>query len=371
MNKIYYTKPSIGERELEYAMDAVRNGWGEHCYDYILRFQREFAAYLDVPHAVATSSCTGALHLGLRALGIGPGDEVILADINWIASAAPVFYVGATPVLVDVLEDSWCLDPNAVRRAITPRTKAIIAVHLYGNLAALAELKALSDANGLALIEDAAEALGSEYAGRKAGSHSTFSVFSFHGTKAMTTGEGGMLATRDTELCRRVGQLNNHGRAAGDMRQFWPSELGHKYKMSNLQAALGCAQLERLDELVARKRQIFEFYRTQLLEAVPGVCMNPQPAGTLNSYWMPTLVLPQAAAPRRAEVLASLNRAGIDARLFFQPLSDTPVFSGIAHRPTPVAHDLAQRAFNLPSYHDMTDEDQLRVVQAVLAGLAA
>ncbi|TRO37703.1 DegT/DnrJ/EryC1/StrS family aminotransferase [Pseudomonas sp. ALS1131] len=370
MNKIYYTKPSIGERELEYAMDAVRNGWGEHCYDYILRFQREFAAYLDVPHAVATSSCTGALHLGLRALDIGPGDEVIIADINWIASAAPVFYVGATPVLVDVLEDSWCLDPQAVERTITPRTKAIIAVHLYGNLAALAELQALADAHGLALIEDAAEALGSEYAGRKAGSHSTFSVFSFHGTKAMTTGEGGMLATRDPELCRRVEQLNNHGRAAGDMRQFWPSELGHKYKMSNLQAALGCAQLERLDELVARKRQIFEFYQTQLLEALPGACMNPQPAGTLNSYWMPTLVLAQASAPRRTEVLASLNRAGIDARLFFQPLSDTPVFAGIARQPTPVGHDLAQRAFNLPSYHDMTDEDQLRVVQAILVGLA-
>src|SRR5580765_2145630 len=140
MRKIYYTRPSVGERELEFAMDAVRTGWGEHCYDYIKRLEKEFSSYLGVRHSVATSSCTGALHLGLRALNIGPGDEVILGDINWIASAAPVFYVGATPILVDVLEDSWCLDPAAVAKAITKKTKAIIAVHLYGNLAALDEL---------------------------------------------------------------------------------------------------------------------------------------------------------------------------------------------------------------------------------------
>src|SRR5204862_5465967 len=137
-------------------MDAVRNGWGDHCYDYIKRFELQFADYLGVKHAVATSSCTGALHLGLRGLGIGPGDEVILGDINWVASAAPVFYVGATPVLVDVLEDSWCLDPEAVERAVTRRTKAIIAVHLYGNLAAMDELNAIARRHGLLMIEDAA-----------------------------------------------------------------------------------------------------------------------------------------------------------------------------------------------------------------------
>src|SRR5215471_10300640 len=172
MKRIHFAKPSVGEQELELVVDAVRNGWGEHCYDYIKRFEQQFASYLGVNHAVATSSCTGALHLGLRALGIGSGDEVILGDINWVAAAAPVFYVGATPVLVDVLEDSWCLDPQAVAEAITPRTKAIVAVHLYGNLAALDELRSLADQNDLALIEDAAEALGSVYRGHKAGSRS-------------------------------------------------------------------------------------------------------------------------------------------------------------------------------------------------------
>lgn len=369
MSRIHYTKPDIGEREVEYVLDAVRNGWGERCYDYIQRFERDFAAYLGVPFAHATSSCTGALHLGLRALDIGPGDEVILADTNWIASAAPVFYVGATPVLVDVLEDSWCLDPLAVERAITPRTKAIIAVHLYGNLAALDALQDLAERHGLALIEDAAEALGSEWQGHMAGSCSRFSVFSFHGTKVMTTGEGGMLATADEALLKRVQQLNNHGRAAGDMRQFWPSELGHKYKISNLQAALGCAQLERIEELVARKREIFHGYAAQLLPAIAGARMNPQAAGCRNSYWMPTLVLPASLGGRRDAVLAQMARAGIDARIFFQPLSDTPVFAGVPPVSTPRAHDLAQRAFNLPSYHEMTDLQQQRVIDAILQGL--
>jgi len=371
MSRVLYTKPSIGELELEYVTDAVRSGWGDHCYDYIKRFQTAFASYLGVRHAIATSSCTGALHLGLRALGIGAGDEVILGDINWIASAAPIFYVGATPVVVDVLQDSWCVDPEAVSRAITRKTKAIIAVHLYGNLAAIDELKALAEAHGLTLIEDAAEALGSEYKGRKAGSMSTLSVFSFHGTKAMTTGEGGMLATNDEGVRCRVEQLNNHGRAANDMRQFWPSELGHKYKMSNLQAALGCAQLERLDELVARKREIFFRYREVFAAALPEVAMNPEPTATINSYWMPTIVLTPDQATRRDAVLEHMRKSGIDARVFFPPLSDTPVCAQTRRAPTPRAHDLSRRAFNLPSYHEMSDSDQQRVIDSVLYGLRA
>ena len=369
MRKIYYTKPSIGERELEFAMDAVRTGWGEHCYDYIKKFEGGFSSYLGVRHSVATSSCTGALQLGLRALNIGSGDEVILGDINWIASAAPVFYVGATPVLVDVLEDSWCLDPEAVSRAITKRTKAIIAVHLYGNLAALNELKELTERHGLALIEDAAEALGSQYGGRKAGSLSTFSVFSFHGTKVMTTGEGGLLATNDELLHRHVEQLNNHGRAAGDSRQFWPSELGHKYKMSNVQAALGCAQLERLEELLCRKREIFTRYRDGLLARIPGARMNPEPDGTWNSYWMPTLVLPESHRSKRDAVLEFMRQSGIDARVFFPPLSDTPVFKDLPRVTTPRSHDLSQRSFNLPSYHDLSVADQQYVIEIVIEGL--
>ena len=178
-----------------------------------------------------------------------------------------------------------------------------------------------------------------------------------------------MLATRDEALLKRVQQLNNHGRAAGDMRQFWPSELGHKYKISNLQAALGCAQLERIEGLVARKREIFAFYQERLLAAIPGAGMNPEAADCRNSYWMPTLVLPSELAGQRDRVLMRMGQAGIDARIFFQPLSDTPVFASLPPVSTPRAHDLALRAFNLPSYHDLVAVDQQRVVDAILQGL--
>src|ERR1700674_4408479 len=243
MSRIYYTKPSITELEIRYATDAAANGWGEHCYDYIRRFEALFREHLGVEYAIATSSCTGAMHMGLAALGIGKGDEVILADINWIASVAPVTYLGATPVLVDILPDTWCLDPAKVEAAITPRTKAIIAVHLYGNLCDMDALLAIGAKHGIPLIEDAAEAIGSQWHGRRAGSMGIFGTFSFHGTKTVTTGEGGMFVTRDHALYERVLTLSNHGRARGELRKFWPERLGFKYKLSNLQAAVGCGQM--------------------------------------------------------------------------------------------------------------------------------
>ena len=189
---IVYTKPSISQLELEYAADAVETGWGNKCYDYIQRFENDFARYVGARYAVATSSCTGALTLGLSALGITHGDEIILADTNWIASAAPIVHAGATPVFVDILADTWCIDPAKAERAINKRTKAIIATHLYGNLCDMDALADICSRYGVALIEDAAEAIGSIYKGKRAGSLGTFSVFSFHGTKTLTTGEGGM-----------------------------------------------------------------------------------------------------------------------------------------------------------------------------------
>ena len=214
-SRIYYTRPSITEREIRYATDAAANGWGEHCYEYIVRFETLFREHLGVKHAIATSSCTGALHLGLAALGITSGDEIILGDINWIASAAPITYLGGVPAFVDVLPDTWCIDPAKVEAAITPRTKAIIAVHLYGNLCDMDRLLAIGAKHGIPVIEDAAEALGSVWHGRRAGSMGVFGTFSFHGTKTLTTGEGGMFVTQDDNLYEKVLTLNNHGRTRG------------------------------------------------------------------------------------------------------------------------------------------------------------
>lgn len=357
---IHYTKPSITDREVEYATDAARNGWGERCYEYINRFEELFKQHLCVKYAIATSSCTGALHMGLAALGVGQCDEVILADTNWIASAAPITYLGATPVFVDILPDTWCINPKLVEAAITPRTKAIIAVHLYGNLCDMDALLEIGKRHGIPIIEDAAEAIGSIWHGKRAGSMGTFGAFSFHGTKTITTGEGGMFVTQDNALYEKVLTLSNHGRARGQSKQFWPDVVGFKYKMSNIQAAIGCGQMERIDDLIARKREIFEYYRERL-GGIPGIHMNPEPTGTRNGYWMPTLVFARETGITREMLQAAFAAERIDARVFFWPLSSLPPFE-----PTQknlIASELTGRAINLPSYHDMTQDNQDRVIE--------
>lgn len=364
--RIHYTKPSITELEIRYAADAAANGWGEKCYEYIQRFEEAFKEHLTVGYAIATSSCTGALHMGMAALGIGPGDEVILADTNWIATAAPIVHLGARPVFVDILPDSWCIDPDKVERAITPHTKAIIAVHLYGNLCEMEQLLAIGDKHGIPVIEDAAEGIGSVYRGRRAGSMGRFGAFSFHGTKTLTTGEGGMFVTNDPDLYEHVLTLSNHGRARGQIRQFWPETVGFKYKMSNLQAAIGYAQIQRIDELITRKRQIFSHYRNRLL-AYSGLSLNPEPQGMLNGAWMPTVVFSRETGVTRERLQVAFAADHIDARVFFHPLSSLPPFSENPGNKN--AFDIPMRAINLPSYHDMTTADQDRVVAVVLSCL--
>lgn len=361
MSRIYYTKPSITELEIRYATDAAANGWGDRCYEYIARFEEAFRRHLGVRHAIATSSCTGALHLGLAALGIGPGDEVILADINWIASAAPITYLGAEPVLVDVLPESWCIDPAAAESAITPRTRAIVAVHLYGNLCDMDALLELGRRRNIPVIEDAAEAIGSVYHGSRAGSLGAFGVFSFHGTKTVTTGEGGMFVTNDDALYEKVLTLSNHGRARGETRQFWPEVVGFKYKISNIQAAIGCAQMTRIEELIAQKRRIFKNYE-QGLSGLP-LKMNPEPPGTVNGYWMPTIVADEGVPFDRQTLLGNFKRNEIDGRVFFWPLSMLPAFE--ARPEHVVSYGLYPRAVNLPTYHDLSEEEMERVIRAV------
>jgi perosamine synthetase len=362
MNKerIHYTKPSITELEVAYATDAARNGWGERCYEYIARFEDAFKAHLGVKYAIATSSCTGALHMGLAALGIGPGDEVIMADTNWIATAAPIVHLGAKPVFVDILPDSWCIDPELAEAAITDRTKAIIAVHLYGNLCDMDRLLAIGAKHGIPVIEDAAEAIGSVYYGRRAGSMGRFGGFSFHGTKTLTTGEGGMFVTNDDELYETVLTLSNHGRARGQTKQFWPDMVGFKYKMSNIQAAIGCAQMERIEELIRRKREILNCYRERI-EKFHGVRMNPEPAGTLNGAWMPAVVFGQETGVTREMLLDAFSSDNIDARVFFYPLTSLPMFE-VQYRNN-YSWDIAEQAINLPSYCGITYEEINRVVK--------
>lgn len=361
-SRIYYTKPSITELEVTYATDAARNGWGDKCYEYINKFEEKFREFTGAKYAIATSSCTGALHMGLAALGVGPGDEVILADTNWIASAAPITYLGAKPVFVDVLPDTWCIDPAGVEAAITPKTKAIIAVHIYGNVCEMDKLLAIGEKYGIPVIEDAAEAIGSQWHGKHAGTVGKFGSFSFHGTKTLTTGEGGMFITNDADFYEKVLTLSNHGRARGQVKQFWPDAVGFKYKMSNIQAAIGYGQMERIHELVNRKREIFTYYQQQFA-GLSGLTMNPEKANTVNGYWMPTVVFDKATGITREKLQEAFALENIDARVFFYPLSSLPMFEDKPMNSN--AWGIPDRAINLPSYHDMNISELERVSEVI------
>lgn len=368
MNRIPVAGPSIGNLEEQLVLEAVRHGWYENAGHYPARFERAFAERHGVRHAFALNSCTAGLHLALAALDLGPGDEVIVPELTWIATAAPVVYVGATPVFADVDPDDWCIDPAAVEACISPRTRAVIAVDLYGAVGDMAALRAVTERHGLSLIEDAAEAVGSRRDGRLAGSFGDVGVFSFHGSKTMTTGEGGMLITNRDDVAYRVSVLRDHGRDPGD-RWFWNREVGFKYRMGSLPAALGLAQLSRLEELVERKRQIFRWYAEALAD-VPGVSLNLERPGVHQSYWMTTLVLDRSHRLRKEALYAGLDALGVDVRPFFHPLSELPAFAHLsearaARGRNRVAYDVSSRGINLPSALSLTRGDVERVARAV------
>ncbi|WP_051357007.1 DegT/DnrJ/EryC1/StrS family aminotransferase [Azorhizobium doebereinerae] len=360
--------PSITEREAELAAEAARTAWYGNHYAYNARFEAMMADYVGVRHAVSLPHATSALHLIFAALGLQPGDEVIVPDVTWIASVAPIVQLGATPVLVDIRPDTWCIDPAAVEAAIGPRTKAILGVDLYGSMCDWPALQAIADRHGLHLVEDAAEALGSTLDGRRAGAFGRAAAFSFHGSKTVATGEGGMLVTDDPDLAARVLVLRDHGRNPGD-RFFLNHEIAFKYRMNAVTAALGVAQMERIDALIAYKRAIFGWYRARL-EGIDGLTLNVEPAGVENSYWMVTVVPDERYGLDKFALMAEMERRNIDTRPFFSPLSTLPAFDALPEAKRRVtANDHGQRiarvGVNLPSGYNMT-EAKVDVVCAAL-----
>jgi perosamine synthetase len=367
--------PSITDKEIAYVHDAVSRAWYANANEFHERFEYAFAEYVGRAHAIALPSCTSALHLALASLGIVPGDEVVIPDVTWIASAAPIAYVGAQPVFADIDASSWCVDVEAVEEVLTGRTKAVIAVDLYGSMPDMEGLRRLLDSRGIPMIEDAAEAIGSSIGDDRAGSFGAASTFSFHGSKTLTTGEGGMLVTDDEETYRRCLFLRDHGRDPGD-KTFRSREIAFKYKMSSMQAALGLAQLERIDELVSKKRAIFAWYRENLYRSPLGadglVTLNAEPPNVTNSYWMVTVILSPELGKTKEAVVAELAARGVDSRPFFDPLSsldpyrDLPESRAAADRNT-VAYRVAPYGVNLPSALSLTEEH----VAYVCAELAA
>ncbi len=368
MKRIPVAGPWITEREVQYVAEAAREAWYENAGKYTHRFEQEFARYLGVRFAVSVPSCTAAIHLSMAALGVGPGDEVIVPEATWIASAAPISYLCAEPVFADIDSRTWCLSAESFERSITPRTKAVVTVDLYGGMPEMTAIQEIAKRRGIAVIEDAAQAFGSEYNGRRAGSFGDTGVFSFHGTKTLTTGEGGMLVTDREDIYQRVLVLRDHGRQPGD-RTFFNSEVAYKYCMSSLQAALGLAQLERADELIARKREIFSWYLEDL-DNLQQLQLNAEPDGVRNSFWMVTAIFDPRLGIRKERVIESLREFYIDSRPFFHPLSSLPAYAGTAASRqgitnNPIAYQLCPYGVNLPSAMNLERDDVRRVANAV------
>lgn len=356
MEYISVSGPWITQKEIDYVADAAEKAWYTNANMYNQRFEEAFAEYLGVKYAVSLPSCTSAIHLSLLALGIGPGDEVIVPDITWIATAAPISYVGASPVFADIDPKTWCLRPDALEECITRRTKAVIPVDLYGNVADWDAILDVAAKHGISIIEDAAEAIGSAYKGKIAGSFGDTGVFSFHGSKTLTTGEGGMLVTNSTDIYDKVLFYRDHGRKPGDV-MFLNREVAHKYKMSSFQAAIGLAQLERVEELLARKRQIFKWYQQQL-DSIDGLQMNYEAPDTINTYWMVTVILDPKLGLKKEKLMQLMESRNISCRPFFSPLSMIPAYekcteADLAKTRNTTSYAISPYGINLPSGMNM------------------
>lgn len=365
MKKILFAKPSITKKEIDYVNDAVKNGWGLNCYDYIHRFTDELKNYFGSPYVWPTSSCHGALHIILMALGIGRDDEVIVPDMTWIGSVTPISWLGATPVFVDVLEDCLSIDPGKIEKAITKKTKAIIVVHPYGNVAKMDEIIAIGKKYKIDIIEDAAEAIGSEYKNQKVGSIADFGVISLHGTKTLTSGEGGAIFCKRKDLVDKITIIESQGRNASRKVDFWVDEIGLKYKMSNIQAALGLAQFERADDLIKKKIQIFNWYKENL-KLFSDISLNPKPIWVKNSYWLPTIIFGKSwnfNLDKRNRLLNNLNKKDIALRPIFYPVSSFPMYKDCPDNV--VSQDIYKRGINLPSYFEMTVDDVKYVIDSI------
>lgn len=344
-------QPSLSGNEKLYVNDCLDSTWISSKGKYLPLFENAFAAYVGAGYATAVCNGTVALHVALLALGIGPGDEVIVPTLTYVASANAVTYVGATPVFVDSELDSWQLDPQDVAAKITPRTKAILVVHLYGHPANMEAIGELAHRHGLFVIEDCAEAIGTRFNGRHVGVFGDIATFSFYGNKLITTGEGGMVVTNNEILFDRCNHFKGQGVAAE--RAYWHDIVGYNYRMTNICAAIGLAQLERIDELLAKKLAVAKMY-DEVLQGMPVTRHRPSYPNILHSYWMYTILTPDAR--QRDAVRAILLEAGIDTRPTFSPIHTMPMYAQQAgHYPT--AELIGERGISLPSYPDLTPDD--------------
>ncbi|NJD27507.1 MAG: DegT/DnrJ/EryC1/StrS family aminotransferase [Chloroflexi bacterium] len=365
MDRLPVAAPDLRGNEERYVVDAIRSSWISSTGPYVDRFEREFAAFSGARAAVSVANGTVALHLALLALAAGPGDEVIVPSLTYVATANAVRYVGAEPVFVDVDPATWCIDPAAVENALTPRTKGIIAVHLYGHPADMDAINRLATKHGLWVVEDAAEAHGAQYRGRRAGSLGTIGTFSFYGNKIVTSGEGGAVTVDDPELERRIRLFRGQG--MDPQRRYFFPVIGYNYRLTNVACALLCAQLERWMELAGRRAAVFEAYE-RALSQVAGIGFQPRADWAEPARWLFCITVDEAGfGMSRDELAGRLDADNIETRPFFHPLHRLPPYEHRigSNRPLPVTDHLALAGLNLPTSSLMTDEDVARVVTAI------
>lgn len=356
-------RPDLSGNERRYVLDCVDSSWISSLGVYIERFERAVAGFTGSAHAVAVCNGTVALHLAFHCLGIGPGDEVIVPSFTYIASVNTIAQTGATPVFAESRAEDWLLDVDDVARRITPRTKAIVPVHLYGAACDMPALRALADAHGVALVEDCAEALGTTLDGRHVGTWGEAATFSFFGNKTVTTGEGGMVTTDSDELARALRQVKGQGQS--QTRRYWHEVLGFNYRMTNIAAAIGTAQMERIDAILARKREIAAGYRERLADG-PVTFQRPLP-GVVGSEWLVSVLLPPGTD--RDRLMADMAEQRVETRPVFYCAHHMPMYQN--GQRLPVAESIAARGLSLPSYPALTGRDLDRVVAALTSALHA
>ncbi len=351
--KISFAGPSITQKEIDYVIDGVKNGFYETFDQHTKQLEKAVCDYIGVKYAIATHCCTLALHLACATLGFKQGDEVICTDSSWVATSYAIDYTGATPVFVDIDPDTWCIDPKAIRKAITPKTKAIMLVHMFGQPAEMDEIMAIAREHNLQVIEDAAPALGSTYKSQKTGSFGDIGCFSFQGAKIAVSGEGGILVTNSEELFKRASLLASMGRTDSHA-VFWSDMIGYQYTIANLTASLALAQVERIEELVELKRKIFGWY-DQRLGSVLGIKMIREKSYCRSNYCYPSILLEDTMTADRDTILKKFREQNIHARPGFPQMSGFPVHS--QRFPNPVAKKVAERGICLPSAANLEEED--------------
>lgn len=352
------SEPDLTHREMRNVLDAFLSTWISSTGDYIRQFERDFAAKVGMEHGIATSNGTVSLHLAMVALGIGEGDEVIVPDLTFAASANTVIHAGARPVLVDVDPDTWCVSVEAIEKAITPRTRAIMPVHVFGRPAPMTEIRELARARGIYVIEDAAEAHGAMYDGQQVGSFSDVASFSFFANKIVTTGEGGICLTNDADLAARMRMLRDHGMRPE--RRYWHDEPGFNYRMTNLQASIGVAQIARMDELLAMRADVHDLYKRALAN-IPGVVFPPEMSDRAKPVtWFSCALVP---ADKRAQLIAACKEVNIDLRPFFHGLSVMPAYRQYG-RVCPNSMMLSKSGINLPTSRRVNEASVERLAGA-------